>query len=202
MVEQNPNDQDFWDLLTQYCKDFPNEPECLKTATNPDAPAASGSAAAPVNGQVLSVTVKGMALASTMPGVVAPDATVRFQTLRPQPGGSVSVIVTSQAFMLPTSGDPDQMTTFTPTNMCVQAGDYIGISTEGGGAVAGYSNGTPFQVFAPVSGSSVNQFASFNGLMNGSSFTGVTIPNVELLMQATVGTGNQGTALCLGGTAN
>ena len=143
----------------------------------------------PVNGQVLSVTVKGMALPP------ATNAPIHFQDLRPQPNGSLTVIDTSQAFALPTSGSPDQETTFQPTNMCVQAGDFVGLATEGGS--------TPFQIFAaPATGSNVGQHSANNGDMNGSNFTATPIPNTQLLMQETIGTGDQATALCPGGTGS
>jgi hypothetical protein len=76
----------------------------------------------PSAGTVKSVTIKGYYTGGGYP-------TIFIQVLRPQPGGSVLVVGTSQPFTLPST--PGTYT-FEPTGLTVQAGDYIGVATIGG----------------------------------------------------------------------
>ena len=96
-------------------------------------------------------------------------------------------------------GDPNQLTTFQPMNLCVQKGDFIGLSTEGGFAPTFYPQGTPFQIYSNVGGSSLDFFSMHNGVMNGAQFTGSGLSGVELLMQETVSESAQAEGLCGGG---
>jgi len=206
VTEKSKVEEDLWSAVTDYCKEHPSDPLCVKSYSSirpgsvkaSIATAVPGSSAVPGTGQILSIQVKGIALAKPAPAP-APLTQIHFQDLRPQPDGSVVVIETSQPFNLPSSGEPNQITTFVPTNMCVQAGDYLTLSTEGG-AEAYYPEGTPFQVFASSPGSTLDYFIGYEGVNNGAKFTGTPLEGVELLMQATLGTGDQASSVCPGGT--
>ena len=92
-------------------------------------------------------------------------------------------------------------------NFCVDAGDVLAFNTAGGwdGIVAGggpFPNGTPLQIFSSVPGAVVSEFSGHNATGNGAILTPNTAPGQghELLMQLTLGTGSNATALCPGGT--
>jgi hypothetical protein len=120
--------------------------------------------AMPSAGTVKSVTIRGYYAGGGYP-------TIFIQVLRPEPDGSVVVVATSQPFTL--SSTPGTYT-FQPTNMIVQAGDFIGIATIGGNFVIGTA----------ATGALTNDFSGHNQDMNGDSLkTTATEPNVELLVQ-------------------
>jgi hypothetical protein len=152
--------------------------------------------AAPSAGQVLSVKVKGIAVASTAPGAPPPMTAIHFQDVRPQPGGSYLIVTTSQAFNLPTSGDPNQVSTYAPTNLCVMAGDRVSVTTDGGFDPTFYPMGVDFRIFAPTPGAATAFFQSPSGSSNGEHITPTQLSNVETLMQITEGTGTNATPLC------
>ena len=112
-------------------------------------------------------------------------------------------------FLLPpSSADPQTITTYTPENFCVAAGDVLAFNTVGGwdGLVSGtgpFPNGTPLQIFSSVPGAVVSEFSGHNATGNGAILTPNNAPGQghELLMQMTLGTGSNATALCPGGTA-
>jgi hypothetical protein len=204
--EQEPEDTDVWDELYRYCRDHPYFPIC--TGRPPPAPGSSPTAlrgaalrdgTMPASGQILAIRLKGSAIQA--PGDLAgPLTQIHFSVLRPQADGSVKVIVTSQPFNIPVGGDPNQVTTYNPTNLCAAAGDYLALSTEGGFDPVFYPKGVPYQVLAKVPGSQIRSYSKHNGVMNGAQFTGTPTADQELLMQWDLGTGNKGTALCPGGT--
>jgi len=133
----------------------------------------------PAAGQVKEVKIKGLAL--------------RREDSRPagSPGGEtmfhVQAIngtrfrITSQAFYMPTTGDAQQVTTFTPENFCVQAGERIAFNTVGGYDAVGarpnadgsywsgspYPMGTPLQIFARTAGARTDFYEQANGTDNG-----------------------------------
>jgi hypothetical protein len=156
----------------------------------------------PANGQILAIRVKGMAVPSGQAGDPGPLNEIHFSDLRPQPDGSVKVIVTSGAFRLPTTGDPNQISTFNPENLCVETGDFLALSTEGGFDSTYYPGGVPFRILGKVAGSSIAYFSQHGGVMNGAQFSGQARSDTELLMQWDLATGNKATALCKGGTKN
>jgi hypothetical protein len=151
---------------------------------------------APSAGQILSVQVKGMAMASTMAGAPPPLTTIHFQDLQPQPDGSYVIAATSQPFNLPDTGDPNQVNTFMPTNLCVKLGDRLSLTTSGGFDPMFYPMGVDFQIFSPVPGSSTGFFQNGNGTQNGEHIMLTPQSNVETLMRITEGTGTNATPLC------
>jgi hypothetical protein len=153
-------------------------------------------ATAPSSGQVLSVQVKGIALRSTAMGAPPPMTAIHFQDLRPQPDGSYMIMATSQEFSLPAAGDPNQVSSFTPTNLCVNAGDRLSLTTSGGFDPTFYPMGVDFQIFAPVPGSTTGFYQNGNGTQNGQRITLAPQANVETLMRITEGTGTNATPLC------
>ena len=200
-IIKSQQDEDIWSQIIAYCLDHPEDQSCpheYRSVAGRQAP--SQNSAIPVDGQILAVRVKGMAVPSGQPGDPGPLTEIHFSVLRPQPDGSVKVIVSSQAFNLPSTGDPNQITEFKPTNMCAEKGDFLALSTEGGFDPTYYPGGVPFQILAHVPRSSIAYFSQHNGVQNGAQFTGQTQSDTELLMQWDIGTGNQATALCKGGT--
>jgi hypothetical protein len=126
---------------------------------------AGGQAAAPATGQVDQVRLEGCAVRAA--GGPAPLTQIHFQALAPQPGGGVTVALTSQAFMIATCGvngaSGSTVTTYEPINLCVAQGDYVGFNDEGGFVEPFYRNGVPYQVLAPGSGSTLDSFIRGNG---------------------------------------
>src|SRR3954470_21281519 len=68
--------------------------------------------AAPADGQVLSIRVKGMAIQPD--GAPAPLTEVHFQTLDPEAGDTYKAYLSSDAFNMPYAGDPNQVSEFKP----------------------------------------------------------------------------------------
>ncbi len=131
--------------------------------------AGGGSAAMTVAGVVHAVTIKGYAK-SKEPLL----RKIFIQVLRPQPGGGLLVVETSQPFELPTA--PGTYT-FEPTNMTVQPGDFIGIATLGG----------EFMFATPSTGAVTNDFSGHEKDMNGDTVTPTKVEtNVELLAKVDV----------------
>ena len=173
--------------------------------------ASDPSAASPAPGQIVSVRVKGCAQAAA--GATTTTTEVHFQDLVPQADGTYKVNVTSQAFNLPICGqgaDQNTITTFQPTNLCVNKGDYVDFNDNGGFDPAFYPNGVPLFVMASRTGSSMDSFIRHNGTGNGATFAPSDTtandgfaqePNQELLLQASLATGPDATPLCPGGTA-
>jgi hypothetical protein len=151
----------------------------------------------PADGQIVEVSVRGH-VGSPSPGTAPyPPQPVNFQDLRPRPDGTVQVITTSQAFTLPNA---DGVYTYLPTDLCAKQGDLVGFSDRGGFNAQTAPNGIPFEVFASVGGSTTNRFAKHAGVMNGAVLQPTPLVGVELLMQATLATGADASALC-GGAA-
>ena len=151
----------------------------------------------PSTGQVLDVRVKGIAVPS---GKGEPDTRVFFQVLRPRSNGSFRIIVSSGPFNMPVGGDPNRISTFRPENMCIRKGDRLAFNTVGGFAPdLGYPNGTPFQIFATTAGSKFARDNAPGKTNNGDVLSGGNRKG-ELLMRARVGTKQDGTGLCAGGT--
>lgn len=183
-----------------------------------------GSPLVPVAGQIKEVRIKGIALRR-------PDA-------RPggAPGGEtmfhVQAIednrfrITSQAFFMPTAGDPQQVSTFAPANFCVKPGDRIAFNTVGGYDAIGaqpengqyapgspYPNGTPLQIFSRVAGAGTEWYEQANGTDNGEAMaphgsgprdadqgnaSSGRLDGQELLMQMTLATGDDRSFECGG----
>jgi len=165
-----------------------------------------GGVASPVNGEVLSVAIKGTVRPSGMSGepLVQGNGGVfslaHIQLLRPQPDGSMTIISTSGGFNMPVGGDPNQVTVVHPFNMCVQKGDELDFNWEGGFDPLYYPHGVAMQVFHARPGPSIGVYHKHNGTMNGANFRGTAEQNTELLMQAQIGTGPAASSNCPGGT--
>jgi hypothetical protein len=162
---------------------------------------------APADGQILSFSVKGMAVPNGQPGDPGPHninggTTIHLVDLVPQADGSVRIAHASGPFNMPDSGDPQQVSTFYPENFCVGRGDFLGFASEGGFDPGFYPQGVPFRVFSDVSGTTTDFYTKHGGVVNGAQFAPQSsFGNLELLMQAIEGTGGYATPLCPGGTA-
>ena len=166
---------------------------------------------APVDGQITSFSVKGIAL--TNPGAPPPHTVpggqdIHLIDLVPQPFGcafnntpctTVFVDHASAPFPFPDSGDPQQISTFHPLDFCVHQGDYLGFASEGGFVPGQYQNGVPFQVFSQVSGSTTDFYTKHGDIMNGHEFAPqFEAPDFELLMQGKEVTGSLMSTPCPG----
>ncbi len=171
---------------------------------------ASGEEHVPATGQATKIEVEGCAQRATNGPL--PLTTVHFQDLSPLPGGGAKVNITSQGFDLPVCGESGAgettVTSFLPINLCVSAGDYVGLNDSGGYVPNIYRSGVPYQVFGAVTGATTDSFVKDQGTGNGAVFSpAVTSPmdgfavnrNVELLMRVTLGTGSDATHICPGG---
>lgn len=173
---------------------------------------ASGSAAAPAGGQIVQVRLEGCA--QPAPNGPSPLTQIHFQDLAPQGGGAVKVGVTTNPFSIPVCGQNgasiSTVSSFTPTNFCVNAGDFVGFNDEGGFDSHAYPSGVPYAVIGAVPGSTMDSFIRNNGTGNGSTFSpgdtsyhdGFAVnSDHELLLAATLATGSDATPLCPGGSA-
>jgi hypothetical protein len=175
-----------------------------------------GSPTAPAAGQVTAVRLEGCAQPAS--GGPPPNTQIHFQDLVPQAGGSFRVNVTTQPFDVPVCGQPtasgtasgNTITTYQPTNFCVQTGDAVDFNDEGGFDSHYYPSGVPFQVLGSVSGASTLSFIRNGGTNNGAVFSPSDMsthdgfaanPGYELMLQATLATGPDATPLCPGGTS-
>ena len=146
------------------------------------------------SGQILSVRMKGIALRAA--GGPRPLTEFHIQVLQPLRDGRVRVRLTSQPFNIPYTGDPQQITTYRPINLCARRGDYVAFNDEGGFQPHWYPNGVPYQVFSRVGRSSTRFFTKDNGTNNGARFRGTVHRGRELLMQMRLGTGRHVSAAC------
>lgn len=173
---------------------------------------AHGTPVAPAAGQVLSLRLKGCAQPAPG-GATAPLTQIHFQDLTPTGGDGVRVNVTSQAFDIPVCGHSgaggDTVTTYHPTNLCVNRGDFVNFNDEGGFDAGFFPSGVHYQVIGAVVGSKMQSFIRGNGTNNGATFSPrdtsthdgfASNPGEELLLQATLATGPNATPLCPGGT--
>lgn len=113
--------------------------------------------AAPADGQVREVRIRGIAPRSSVPprqgqNPYAGSPMFHTQVLTPHEE-TVKTRSTSQDFFLPTGGDPQQVSVHKPVNQCISAGEYVAFNTIGGYDGTGdpngpYPDGTPFQIFA------------------------------------------------------
>jgi hypothetical protein len=156
--------------------------------------------AAPVGGQVVSVRVKGTVVPDPT-GRRKPIPMIHFQTLHPMGDGTVKVELSSGAFYVPIGGDPNQVTTYRPVNMCLHKGDYLDFNDIGGNEWHwGPYSGMPFKTFSAVRGSAVNFYTKNAGTNINSRWAPMaTHQGEELLMQMTFNTGPHATDICPGG---
>jgi len=180
IVEAHGADSAFWNVTTQN----------------------GGPGSAPANGQITSVKVKGIVLPDPA-RAITPTTMFHFQTLRPLPDGEMSVWLSSGAFFTPLGGDPQQVSTYQPINMCIEKGDFLGFNDIGGAEWRwGNYSGMPFQTFSRVAGSAAGFYSKSGSTMNGSQWRPLAVnQGEELLMQMTLATGPDATWICPGGYA-
>ncbi len=164
-----------------------------------------GGTRVPVNGQVLEVRIKGIARSSPRRGVPGGETMFHVQALQPLRRGRMKVRLTSQAFFLPTTGDPQQITTFRPANLCVRARQRVAFNTVGGwdGIPDGsgpYPQGTPLQIFGASPRAQVAEYTRADGTNNGDVLRGRRRGGRELLMQVKLATGRDRSYECGGRT--
>jgi hypothetical protein len=165
---------------------------------------ANGNATtAPAAGQIVEVKVKGTVIPNPNPNARQPVTMIHFQVLKPMPDGTLRVMLSSGDFYTPLGGDPQQITTYRPVNLCVDRGDYVDFNDIGGSEWWWYPYlGMPFQVFSRVSGSTTNFYTADNGTNVGTQWRPrETKQGQELLMQTTLATGRDATDICPGGYA-
>lgn len=164
-----------------------------------------GGVRVPRDGQIVKVHIKGIARSRPRAGVPGGETMFHVQALAPRRGGRVQVRLTSQAFFLPTMGDPQQVTTYRPENLCVSARQRIGFNTVGGwdgipDRTGPYPDGTPLQIFGASPRARVAEHTSDNGTNNGAVFRGRRRGGRELLMRLTLATGRDRSYECGGRT--
>jgi hypothetical protein len=171
---------------------------------------AGGQTRVPATGQAVKIEVEGCAQRATNGPL--PLTTVHFQDLSPLPGGGAKVNLTSQGFGLPVCGengaDGSTVTTYLPINLCVSAGDYVGLNDSGGYVPNIYRSGVPYQILGAVTAATTDSFIKDQGTGNGallspsviSAMDGFAVNrNVELLMRVTLATDGDATHICPGG---
>jgi hypothetical protein len=165
--------------------------------------ASGGQVTAPRDGQIVELRVKGIALSGPHPWTPSdPRVLVHFQVLHPQPDGSVKVDLTSGGVDWPIGGDPQQVTTYRPVNLCTHRGDFVDFNTWGGHEWRWEKyGGVPLQVFSQVRGSTMHWYEKDQGTNNGDTLRGRTRDGRELLLQAVIASGPDATDICPGGYA-
>ncbi|HEX8074686.1 MAG TPA: hypothetical protein VF545_06855 [Thermoleophilaceae bacterium] len=138
----------------------------------------------PARGRVATIKLKGTAIRNGK----KPLTEFHFQILHPS-DGRVRVSLTSGPFDVPVGGDPNQITTYHPVNLCARKRDFVAFNDEGGYDPPQYPQGTPFRVFSSVPGSTTRFYTKADGTNNGARFKGSKHVGEELLMQMTVVTG-------------
>jgi hypothetical protein len=168
-------------------------------------------AAVPAGGQILQIRLEGCAEA------VAADPTpltqIHFQTLSPLAGGGARVNLTSQSFEIPVCGQGgasgSTVSTYEPTNLCVNQGDYVAFNDEGGYVPGVYHSGVPYEVLGAIRAATADSFLRNNGTGDGAIFSPsdtsamdgfASNPGEELLMQMLLGTGSDARYVCPGGS--
>lgn len=173
---------------------------------------AGGETRVPATGQATKIEVEGCAQRAANGPL--PLTTVHFQDLSPLPGGGAKVNLTSQGFDLPVCGEngagASTVTTFLPINLCVSAGDYVGLNDSGGYVPNVYRSGVPYQILGAVKGATTNSFIKDQGTGNGSVLSPAVTSandgfavnrNEELMMRVTLATDGDATHICPGGKA-
>lgn len=158
--------------------------------------------AAPRDGQVVLVRLKGTVVPSTQAGAPPPRmafTTLHIQTLRPGSGSALRIQFTSAAFFPPVGGDASQITEFRPENLCVKRGDFVALNAAGGLDPPSYPDGTPLRIFAAVPNSTTASYEKGGATNNGDTVRPTRAAGQELLLQYAVASGRDATPLC-GGT--
>jgi len=164
-----------------------------------------GGVRVPQRGQIVKVQIKGIARSRPKRGVPGGETMFHVQSLEPRGRGRLQVRLTSQAFFLPTAGDPQRVTTYRPENLCVAARQRIGFNTVGGwdgvpDRTGPYPDGTPLQIFGASPRASTGEYTAADGTNNGAVFEGRSRAGRELLMRLTLATGRDRSYECGGRT--
>ncbi len=186
----------------------------------PTALASGGAVVSPVQGEVKIAQFKGTVLKPDNDAAYQgryPDFHFRVVVMRPQPGGGEMLMVATQELPFPFGGDQQQITTFDlqqyEARICVQPGDHVALATSGGfgdqSAFGGnfpdgfFNDGYPVRMFAAAPGSTTQVFEQpapggddGNGFQVGDVEAGEPRPGEELLMRATIGTGDDARHFC------
>jgi hypothetical protein len=170
---------------------------------------AGHTAAMPRAGQADQVKLEGCA--APAPSGPAPLNQIHFQTLAPQ-GGGIKVALTSGSYEIPVCGQrgasESTVTTYSPVNLCVNKGDYVGFNDEGGFVEPYYRSGVPYHVLAPLRGSESDSFLRGDGTNDGDFFDPsdraamegfASRTGEELMLQVKLGTGPDARYVCPGG---
>jgi hypothetical protein len=109
---------------------------------------------APAAGDIAAVSLEGCAVAAK--SGPAPLTQIHFQTLAPQGGGAVKVMLTSAAFEIPVCGQHGAsgatVTRYRPYGLCIDRGDFVAFNDEGGFVEGAYRAGVPYKVIARAHG--------------------------------------------------
>jgi hypothetical protein len=173
---------------------------------------AHGDPSAPATGQAVKISLEGCAIPAA--GGPAPLTQIHFQILSPQPSGGVHIYLTSQGYNIPVCGSEgasgSTVTSYEPLNLCLSAGDYVGLNDEGGFVGHFYQSGVGYQVLGRAPGSTVDSFIRGGGTGNGVTILPSETAAMEgfaentgreLMMQVKLGTGADATHVCPGGKA-
>lgn len=186
------------------------EQEGADTAFWPLAFGNSGAVQTPVDGQIVSVKIKGTVFKEA--GAADPANMIHFQSLGPAAAdGSRKVYLTSGMFYLPID-QPNAITTYEPVNLCIPKGGTWDFNDVGGHMFGGtlqapvdpnhYIGGARFGVFGLVPGSTTAQYTAGDQTNNGftlypsTASQNINLPygnarqGKELLMQVVIATGD------------
>jgi len=173
---------------------------------------ANGAPRAPATGQAVKVSLEGCAVPAA--DGTPPLTQIHFQVLTPQSGDAAKIDISSQAFDIPVCGvggaSGSTVSSYEPINLCVSAGDVVGLNEEGGFVGHSYQSGVPYRVLGRMPGSSTASFIRGGGTNNGTPILPSDTsamdcfaqnPGEELMLRVTLGTGADATHICPGGKA-
>jgi PASTA domain-containing protein len=183
-------------------------------------PGSSGQLVAPQGGEVTLIKLKGGMLKNSNPAVQHYEriaSLFHYQVIRPQPDGSMKVVLSSGHMYLPVTSDPNVVTSYgteaNPNgsepllNICMQKGDILDFNTVGGHEYRRIPydvnyQGAEIHVFGAHQGAQVRWYEKGDGTNIGQTFPFNEIQTSrerELLVQPTMDTGPDATDLCPGG---
>lgn len=179
-------------------------PASVADAHQADTASWQPSLMSPASGQIKAIRLKGKA--NLDPGGRGPGGETMWhlQALKRQVDGTFLITRTSQPFFVPGTGDAQQVSTYSPTDFCISAGEFLAFNTVGGwdgirDQTGPYPMGTPLQIFARAPGQVVSQFEGADKTNNGDVMRPNSMREAELLMQAVVGTDVDAVTHCPGG---
>lgn len=185
-------------------------------------PGSSGSLVAPAGGEITLFKLKGGMLPNYDPAAAPYESIAslfHFQVLRPQPDGSMKVMLSSGHMHLPTTADQNVVSSYgkgvnpygseSLLNICVQRGDVVDFNTVGGHEYRRRPldpayQGAELQLFAAAGGQQVRWYEKGDGTNVGAILPAggiMTSRERQLLLQAQLATGADATDMCPGGYA-